>query len=119
MMDGVGSGAVDIELLVVPGCPNASAAHELLRSTVRRAGLLGTPIRVSVIGSQPAAEQRGFVGSPTILINGVDPFAQPGMSPGLSCRIYPCAAGTLGHPPAERLRAALAAAVSSPVPEMP
>lgn len=53
---------IDVELLVVPDCPNAAAAHELLRSSLREAGLDGTPIRVTPTESQLAAEERGFVG---------------------------------------------------------
>jgi hypothetical protein len=69
---------VEVELLLVPGCPHAQPAEELLGSALRAAGLGSTPILVSVIDSQRAAELRGFVGSPTIHINGHDPFAKPG-----------------------------------------
>jgi len=101
---------VEVELLLVPDCPNAQPAEELLTSALRAAGLGSTPIRVSVIESQHAAEHRGFVGSPTILINGCDPFAEPGRPPALACRVYP---GPAGLPPAEQLRAVLAAAGST------
>ena len=119
MMVCVGDLLVDVELLVVPDCPNAQAARELLRSSLRAAGLAGTPIRVRVIASQRAAEQRGFIGSPTILINGLDPFAEPGRPPALACRVYPGPAGPSGLPPAEQLRTAIAAATSTPAPETP
>jgi hypothetical protein len=84
----VGKAPVDAELLVVPDCPNSWAAQELLCSRLRAGGLPGTPVRVSVLDSLRAAEQRGLVGSPTILINGVDPFAAPGR-PAALARIYP------------------------------
>lgn len=29
-----------------------------------------------------------MTGSPTLLIDGVDPFAAPGLTAGLSCRLY-------------------------------
>jgi hypothetical protein len=106
---------VEVELLLVPDCPSGQAAQELLRSTLRAAGLAGTPIRVSVIESQPGAEQRGFVGSPTILINGVDPFARPERPSALACRVYPGPAGPLGLPPAQQLRAAITSAARTPV----
>ena len=63
---------VEVELLLVPDCAHAQPAEESLGSALRAAGLGSTPIRVSVIDSQRAAELRGFVGSPTILINGHD-----------------------------------------------
>lgn len=107
MMDRVVSEHVDVELLIVPGCPNAAAARELLRSVLLAAGLPATPIRVSVIESQREADKRGFVGSPTILINGVDPFAEPGRPAAVACRVYPSPAGASGLPPAGQLRYAL------------
>ena len=55
MMVCVGDLLVDVELLVMPDCPNAQAAQELLRSSLRAAGLAGTPIRVRVIASQRVA----------------------------------------------------------------
>jgi hypothetical protein len=98
---------VDIELVVVPDCPHAPAAQELLRTALDVAGLPGTGVRVSVIESQREAEKRGFVGSPTILINGVDPFAEPGSPSALACRVYPGPGGPSGLPPADRLMKAL------------
>jgi glutaredoxin len=99
---------IEVELLVVPGCPHAAEAQQLLRSALLAAGLPRTPIRVNVIESQREAEQRGFIGSPTILINGVDPFAEPGRRPpGLACRIYPGPAHANGLPQTDQLQNAL------------
>jgi hypothetical protein len=106
----VGDSRVEVELLIMPDCPNAGAAHDLLRTELSALGLADTPIRVSEIDTPDAAEQRGFLGSPTVRINGVDPFAEPGRSPGLSCRVYPSSAGVCVLPPADWLRAALLAA---------
>ena len=39
------------------------------------------------------AGRRGFVRSPTILIDGVDPFGVPGQSPVVACRVYVTPAG--------------------------
>jgi hypothetical protein len=103
------TGPVDVELLVVPDCPNASAAQALLRSALDAAGLAATPIRISVIHSEREAENRGFVGSPTILINGIDPFAEPGRPVAVACRVYPGPAGVSGLPPADEVRRALTA----------
>ena len=100
------TGYVDVELLLVPDCPHASAAQALLRSVLDAAGLVSTPIRISVIDSEQEAADRGFLGSPTIRINGIDPFAEPGRPTGMACRLYP---GTGGLPPAAELRKALTA----------
>jgi hypothetical protein len=40
------------------------------------------------IGDERAAAENGMCGSPTLLVNGVDPFAVPGQVPSLSCRLY-------------------------------
>lgn len=100
---------LDVELLVVPDCPHASAAHELLESALHAAQLRDTHVRVSVIDSQSAAEQRRFQGSPTILIDGHDPFIEREQPPALACRIYP---GPSGLPPVTRLREALVEAAA-------
>jgi len=56
---------VDIELLVVPNCPNESRALLALGSAFERVGLGAQPVRVTVVTNQDQAEDRGFVGSPT------------------------------------------------------
>ena len=58
-----------------------------------------------------AAEAGMLHGSPTLLIDGVDPFAQPGAGAQRVVPALPDAAGHLaGAPPVEALRQALAAA---------
>ncbi len=64
----------------------------------------------------PAARTRpggagGMHGSPTLLVNGADPFATPDQPPSLSCRLYRDASGRTGPAPSvQALRQALAAA---------
>ena len=53
------------------------------------------------------AEAVGFRGSPTVLVNGRDPFADPTAPTGLSCRVYSTEAGLAGAPTVEQLLAAL------------
>jgi len=103
-------GVVDIELLVVPDCPNQSRALLALQSAFEQVGLGAQPVRVTVIKNQDEAQERGFVGSPTILIEGVDPFAVPGTSPAVACRVYVTPAVLSGVPPRDGLVAALVAA---------
>ncbi len=103
---------VNVELLLVPDCPNGPAARDLLRSALHGAGLPDAPIRVIVIDSQREAEHRRFVGSPTILINGVDPFAEPGRPAALACRVYSGPTGPSGLPPADQLQQAVTDATS-------
>jgi hypothetical protein len=97
---------MDVELLVVSDCPGAAPAREMLRAALIHAGLPGVEVRVTVIADERQAQQRRFVGSPTFLIDGVDPFADPGLPVGMSCRIYRDAAsyGSTVPPMAELIR---------------
>lgn len=98
---------MDVELLVVPDCPNESVALSLLRVALDRVGLAAQTVRTTVIASQEQAQDRGFVGSPTILINGVDPFGAAGQSPAYACRVYATTAGLSGVPPLDDVISAL------------
>ena len=91
-------------------CPNESGAMSVLRLACERAGMAALPVRTTVIASPEQAQKRGFVGSPTILIDGVDPLAIPGQRPALACRVYATEAGLSGVPPLAHVIAALTAA---------
>jgi hypothetical protein len=71
----------------------------VLRLAFDRVGLAGLSVRTTVLTSQERVQGRGFVGSPTILINGVDPFGAAGQSPAYSCRVSATPAGLSGVPP--------------------
>jgi hypothetical protein len=95
---------MDVELLIVPDCPHEELAAVLLRSALDDIGLSAVELQVTVIDAQEHAEQRGFVGSPTILLDGVDPFEAPGQPAAVACRLYP---GPGGLPDRRALRQAL------------
>jgi hypothetical protein len=100
---------MDLILLSVPACPNAALFEE--RLAVAMAGRPGAVMRRRVIADEQDAAQAGMHGSPTLLIDGVDPFAAPEEAPSLSCRLYRDAAGRPDRAPSvEALRQALAAA---------
>ena len=100
---------MELVLLTVPACPNAAAFEERLAAAL--AGYPPVVVRRREVAEEREAAEAGMRGSPTLLIDGVDPFAQPGQATGLSCRLYRDAAGHLtGAPPVEALRQALAAA---------
>jgi len=86
----------------------------VLRLACERVGMAAQPVRTTVIASLEQAEKRGFVGSPTILIDGVDPFAIPGRHPALACRVYATQAGLSGVPPLGDVIAVLTAARDQP-----
>ena len=91
-------------------CPNESVALSVLRLAFDRVGLAAQPVRTTVLASQGQAQERGFVGSPTILINGVDPFRADGQSPAHACRVYATPAGLSGVPPLDDVISALTVA---------
>lgn len=109
-------GNMDVEMLVVPDCPNAKTAAERLRRALDDVGLCDTVVTTRVITDQAEAERSGFTGSPTILLDGCDPFADPRRPPGIACRVYRTADGLAGAPGVSQLRLALkAVAGASPI----
>jgi hypothetical protein len=78
-----------VELLWWSGCPSTDRAESELRDALRDVGLERVQVRRREIGTDLEADEAGFRGSPTILIDGVDPLnASPEESTGLSCRVY-------------------------------
>jgi hypothetical protein len=81
-----------------------------MRITAVLAGRQASVELVEVTGEAEAA-RLGMTGSPTILLDGVDPFAGAGAVPSVSCRIYRGSDGTpKGAPSMQDLTAALSAA---------
>ena len=91
-----------LEILQVPGCPGA----DLLDA--RLAELGHSRVIRRVVTSQADAERLGLAGSPTLLVDGADPFARPGQPPSVSCRLYLDEQGHRSPAPSPgQLRAAL------------
>ena len=97
---------VRIELMVVPGCPHHAAAAQLIATAVADTGVTAT-ITQTVVTSEGQAQKRGFIGSPSFLLNGTDPFSQPGSPAALACRLYSTPDGPRGVPSLEDVRRAL------------
>jgi hypothetical protein len=99
---------MDIILQYFDGCPNwkTTSAH---LSTLVRQGLDAT-IDFEVIDTYEAAVARRFRGSPTVLIDGVDPFADEDAPVGLACRVYQTEDGYTGSPSLSQLRDAVTTA---------
>jgi hypothetical protein len=89
---------------------NESVALSVLRLALDRVGLAAQTVCTTVTAIQEQAQERGFVGSPTILINGVDPFGVAGQSPAYACRVYAPPAALSGVPPLDDVVSALTAA---------
>jgi predicted Zn-dependent protease len=81
--------APDLELLWWEGCPSTEKALSELREALHDVGLGEAEIRMREIENSVEAEETGFRGSPTILINGVDVAgAADDVQIGLGCRVY-------------------------------
>lgn len=97
---------MDISLLYFDGCPSWKIADERLAAlAAERPGLT---VSRRLVDTNEEAERVGFHGSPSILVDGVDAFAEPGDGVGLSCRVYRTPDGPAGAPTIEQLRVALA-----------
>ena len=80
---------MNVELLWWEGCPSTEKARAAVEEALSDLGLDGTPVRMREIRTDGAARDAGFVGSPTILIDGVDLVPAAGEEQiGLSCRVY-------------------------------
>lgn len=100
-------GRVEVELLWSPGCPNWQETDARLREALAVAGAVAEIVLVEV-ATDADAERLRFRGSPTVLIDGRDPFAQESDPVGLSCRVFRTPEGLRGAPTVEQLVGALA-----------
>ena len=99
---------MDITLQYSDGCPNWEQTDADLKALEAE----GIELRVSYqrIETPEAAAAAGFRGSPTVLVDGTDPFANSDALVGLSCRVYSTEKGFAGTPTLDQLRDAVAAA---------
>jgi hypothetical protein len=98
---------VKLEVLHVSDCPNTSVLTARLAAVLSGRG--DVVIERREISDQAEARRRGMAGSPTLLIDGVDPFAVPAQASSLSCRLYIDEAGAVsGAPSLAQLRSVLA-----------
>jgi hypothetical protein len=97
-----------VSLLYFDGCPNWRIADERLRHALTHVGRADARVEYRKVRSPEEAAANQFRGSPTILIDGVDPFADPDSPVGLSCRVYPTSEGLSGAPTVTQLTRLLA-----------
>lgn len=75
-----------LTVLAVPDCPNAPVLGDRLADVLD--GRAGISMSHEVISDESEAARWGMHGSPTLLIDGADPFAGPGQPPSMSCGLY-------------------------------
>lgn len=90
------------------GCPHWKLADERVRRVLRDLARSDVKLEYELIDSPEAADRAHFRGSPTILIDGRDPFAGQDQQFGLSCRVYETEAGAQGAPTEAQLERLLA-----------
>jgi hypothetical protein len=104
--------AIDIEIQYFDGCPNWQAVDSMVRSILDESGT-SAEVRLTRVGGDDEAERLSFRGSPTVLINGADPWVSRGAPVGFSCRVYRTEEGLAGSPSASQLREAIESAKGS------
>jgi hypothetical protein len=77
-----------VELLFWAGCPSHERALHELRTALAERGLDPRAVVVREILTDEGAAADGFIGSPTIRIDGVDVQPEPNEPAGLTCRVY-------------------------------
>ncbi|HKA04012.1 MAG TPA: thioredoxin family protein [Acidimicrobiales bacterium] len=98
---------MDIVVLHIDRCPHVGLAEQRVLEALAHADAIAG-VRVKVVATAEEASQRGFNGSPTILIDGRDPFPAPPGPPALACRLYPTDQGMQGAPTVAQLDAVFA-----------
>jgi hypothetical protein len=96
---------VKLTLLYFDGCPHWADADSLLAEIARERG--NAVVERRIVDTPERAVEEQFRGSPTILVDGVDPFADPDAAVGLSCRMFQTPAGPAGVPTKAQLLEAI------------
>ena len=99
-----------VELEYFDDCPNWTVAYDRLAQALVDVGAADTVISLVQVTSEEQAVAEQFAGSPTIRIDGVDPFAPQAPQYGLACRVYATPDGMDGAPSLAQLVAALTSA---------
>ncbi len=97
-----------IELLYFDGCPNYKPTRRLIEEVLTAEALEGEIREIPVNSAQEAATL-GFLGSPTVRVNGhdIEPGADRRSDFGLKCRVYREGSSLRGVPPRRLLNVAL------------
>jgi hypothetical protein len=97
---------VKIEVLQIDGCPRYARLLPVVRAL---ADAYSAELVRSEIATVDQAERAGFLGSPTVRVDGVDvdPGAGDRSDFGRKCRLYGRPGGRSGGPPSEWIERAL------------
>ena len=97
-----------VEIFYFSGCPNHEPAVERVRDILQQEGTDAEIVGVEVADAA-AAQQVGFLGSPTIRVDGqdVEREARTLATFGLTCRTYVADGKRCGVPPREWIQTAV------------
>ncbi|MGH9187020.1 MAG: hypothetical protein ACRD0U_14560 [Acidimicrobiales bacterium] len=98
---------LDVEVLTVTACPHRDLTLDRLRQALDRLGAPPMRLTERVIDDSAEAVSARMYGSPTVLIEGHDPFAAGDIEASVSCRLCPTATGFEGAPSVDDLIVAL------------
>ena len=97
---------MEITLQYFDDCANWQTTDGYLKTLIDKHSL-DAEVRYQLIDTPEAAAEQGFRGSPTVLVDGTDPFADRDAPIGLACRIYQTETGPAGSPSLAQLERAL------------
>jgi hypothetical protein len=103
-----------VDVLVFDGCPNIETTLERARSAIAAANI-EADLRLVRVADEAEAHRLGFLGSPTVRVDGadVDPGAGARDDFGMQCRIYSVDGRFERAPPVDWILEALRGKVSA------
>lgn len=98
---------MQVSVVYFADCPNWQRAGSHLREALDAIGRMDVEIGHVCVETPAQADEAGLRGSPTILVDGWDLFADAPAGSGLSCRLYSTTQGLRGAPGVAELVQAL------------
>lgn len=96
---------MNVTLLYFDDCPNWKDLDRHLQTLTTELGNL--VVTRHLVDTPEEAERTSFRGSPSVIVDGIDPFADPDAPVGLSCRVYQTPGSLVGSPTIDQLRTVL------------
>ena len=97
---------MEITIQYFDSCPGWRVVDTRVKELVQEHGLT-VSLTYQLIDTLEAAEEYQFAGSPTLLVDGRDPFKTDQAPIGLACRTYMTPAGLEASPSVDQIREAL------------
>jgi len=104
---------VEITIQYFDWCPNWKDTCLAVAMAAREIGLRDGVMCFQRVETDEEAQRIAFRGSPTILINGTNPFAEPDAPAGLTCRVFRTEHGLAGRPSPTQLQSVLRSAAKT------